>query len=176
MPEFFRWYDVSFEPQNTILTLDYPILKDISEFTGIDLIYDYILCICLEQKFLKCFPEKYVKNILYRYHEEYEDLLENICEIVFWFFIGHILAEKPLTDLDLTEEDCQKIQSICCHTDTHKLKKQLEQITQLFLKRYCENCEDLLEYLQDSINHLVFRLKQAAEQNSLRTVFYPCEA
>ena len=32
IPEFFKWYDIQFEPQNTILTLDYPLLKDISEY------------------------------------------------------------------------------------------------------------------------------------------------
>lgn len=39
MPEFFRWYNMEFEPQNTILTLDYPVLRDLSPYTGIDRIY-----------------------------------------------------------------------------------------------------------------------------------------
>ena len=30
LPEFFKWYDTKYEPQNTILTLDYPVLKDLS--------------------------------------------------------------------------------------------------------------------------------------------------
>ena len=42
LPEFFKWYDIRFEPQNTILTLDYPLLKDISSYTGIDKIYEFI--------------------------------------------------------------------------------------------------------------------------------------
>lgn len=37
IPEFFKWYDIQFEPQNTILTLDYPVLKDISGYAGISL-------------------------------------------------------------------------------------------------------------------------------------------
>ena len=56
IPEFFKWYDIQFEPQNTILTLDYPLLKDISEYTGIDKIFEFIKSIGLEQKFLKLFP------------------------------------------------------------------------------------------------------------------------
>ena len=48
MPEFFKWYDMRFEPQNTILTLDYPVMKDISGYTGIDKIYEFIVCIRLE--------------------------------------------------------------------------------------------------------------------------------
>src|SRR5699024_8626257 len=64
IPEFFKWYDIQFEPQNTILTLDYPLLKDISEYTGIDKIFEFIKSIDLEQKFLKLFPAGYVINIL----------------------------------------------------------------------------------------------------------------
>ena len=64
IPEFFKWYDIRFEPQNTILCLDYPILKDISAHTGIDQIYEFVKSICLEQKFLKLFPTGYIINIL----------------------------------------------------------------------------------------------------------------
>lgn len=31
IPEFFKWYDIEFCPQNTILTLDYPILQNIQD-------------------------------------------------------------------------------------------------------------------------------------------------
>ena len=48
LPEFFKWYDIRFEPQNTILTLDYPLLKDISSYSGIDKIYEFIRCVHAE--------------------------------------------------------------------------------------------------------------------------------
>ncbi|MEY8426665.1 DUF6179 domain-containing protein [Lachnospiraceae bacterium 46-15] len=48
MPEFFRRYDVKFEPQNTIIMLDYPVSKDLSRYTGIDKIYEFLVCICQE--------------------------------------------------------------------------------------------------------------------------------
>ena len=83
IPEFFRWYDIRFEPQNTILTLDYPVREDLCEDTGIDKIYKYILCIRKEQAFLGTFPEDQIKSALRRYHRQYEDLPENICEMAF---------------------------------------------------------------------------------------------
>lgn len=67
LPEFFKWYDVKFQPQNTILTLDYPVLKDISGLSGIDKVYAFIKCIRLEQQFLKKFPKSYVEEILEQY-------------------------------------------------------------------------------------------------------------
>ncbi|MGN1147209.1 MAG: DUF6179 domain-containing protein, partial [Lachnospiraceae bacterium] len=39
IPEFFKWYDIRFEPQNEILTLDYPVLEDITQYEGIDKVY-----------------------------------------------------------------------------------------------------------------------------------------
>ena len=42
LPEFFRWYDMKFEPQNTILVLDYPVLRDLSSVTGVDRIYEFL--------------------------------------------------------------------------------------------------------------------------------------
>ena len=67
LPEFFKWYDVKFQPQNTILTMDYPVLKDISGLSGIDKVYAFIKCIRLEQRFLKKFPRSYVAEILEQY-------------------------------------------------------------------------------------------------------------
>lgn len=82
LPEFFKWYDVKFAPQDTILTLDYPVTRDLSEYTGIDRIYEYIKCIRREQNFLRTFSEDYVVNILRSYSNEYQDMVENIYEIV----------------------------------------------------------------------------------------------
>lgn len=82
LPEFFKWYDVKFEPQDTILTLDYPVTKELSQYTGIDRIYEYIQCIRMEQEYLRKFPKEYVTGILYRYNSGYQEMIENIYEIV----------------------------------------------------------------------------------------------
>ncbi|MDO4481155.1 MAG: DUF6179 domain-containing protein, partial [Bacillota bacterium] len=52
MPVFFQRYDIGYDPQNTILTLDYPVLEDLTGFEGADRIYEYLKCIGMEQKFL----------------------------------------------------------------------------------------------------------------------------
>ena len=79
IPEFFKWYDTRYEPQNTILTLDYPVLKDLSALTGIDRIYEYIICIGLEQCFLGGVPENWVMSVLMQYSPSYRELPENLC-------------------------------------------------------------------------------------------------
>ncbi len=60
-----------------MLTLDYPLLRDLSGQTGIDRIYSFIECIHLEQAFLNGFPEGTVKGILSRYNSQYGSATNN---------------------------------------------------------------------------------------------------
>lgn len=167
LPEFFKWYDIQFEPQNTILTLDYPVLKDLSGYTGIDRIYKFIVCIGLEQKFLKIFPESYVINLLSGYNREYKDMLDNLCEIVFTAVIQHILAGKPLDEPEYKEEDCLYIERILKETEIPDLKVKLEKSVKIFVQKHCGEDGELLEYLAGAMDDIIVRLKNAAENGTL---------
>lgn len=129
IPEFFKWYDIQFEPENTIVSLDYPLLKDISEYTGIDRIFEFIKSICLEQKFLKLFPAGYITDILSKNNMNWKESMDNICETVLTYMIGHILAGKSLAELELDELN------------------------------YYENDRELLHYLSSAIDDIVVRLR-----------------
>lgn len=169
MPEFFKWYDMRFEPQNTILTLDYPVLKDISGYIGIDKVYEFIVCIYLEQKFLHIFPGDYIINILLKYNRKYKDMIENICEIVFTAVIGHILAGKSLSE-DLEEADYLWIQKIFREADLCEIKEQLRNVAEIFVQKYYEHYGELLEYLTYSIDSVAIRLKNAANNGALHQI------
>ncbi|MCI8660545.1 MAG: hypothetical protein HFG54_09920 [Lachnospiraceae bacterium] len=83
LPEFFKRYDVYFEPQDTIVTLDYPVFFDISGYTGIDKIYMFLVCIDREQRALRRIPRENVIHILSAHNRNYRDGVENIHGIVF---------------------------------------------------------------------------------------------
>lgn len=167
IPEFFKWYDIQFEPQNTILTLDYPLLKDISEYTGIDKIFEFIKSIGLEQKFLKLFPAGYVINILSKDNRNWQESMDNICEIVFTLVIGHIMLGKSLKVIELKENDYFYMQEMFEQTALEDIKKHLEVALEIFIKNYYENDRELLNYLSDSIGGIVVRLKNAADNKVL---------
>ena len=82
LPEFFKWYDAKFEPQNTVVTLDYPVQEDLSDLEGIDKIEAYINCLNREQQFLSTFPREEVIAILRNYSSEYRGMVENLGSIV----------------------------------------------------------------------------------------------
>ena len=170
IPEFFKWYDIQFEPQNTILTLDYPLLKDISEYTGIDKIFEFIKSIGLEQKFLKLFPAGYVINILSKDNRNWQESMDNICEIVFIHVIGHIILGKSLTVIELEEDDYSYMQKIFKQATLEDIKKQLTTALEIFIKNYYENDRELLNYLSGAISGIVVRLKNAADNKVLGNI------
>lgn len=170
IPEFFKWYDVQFEPQNTILTLDYPLLKDISEYTGIDKIFEFIKAIGLEQKFLKLFPAGYVINILSKDNRNWQESMDNICEIVFIHVIGHIMLGKSLTVIELKETDYFYMQEMFEQIALEDIKKHLEVTLEIYIKNYYENDRELLNYLSGSISGIVVRLKNAADNKVLGNI------
>lgn len=82
MPEFFKWYDPKFAPQNTILTLDYPVQEDLREYTGVDAIWEYLCCIRAEQRYLGRLPREFVVESLKSYCADYEEMIESLRQIV----------------------------------------------------------------------------------------------
>ena len=102
MPAFFKWYDIEYAPQDTILTLDYPVLRDLTGYCGVDAIYEYLRCIELEQHFLKESDEQMVLAALERRGFGDPMQIGNLCEAV--------LEDRIYTSLQgciLTEEESE---------------------------------------------------------------------
>lgn len=171
LPEFFKWYDCKYEPQNTILTLDYPVLIDLSEHTGIDKIYDFVLCIQLEQKFLNKFSPEYVIEILYKYDKQYKLMIENICEIVLMNVIYHIVAGKKISILSFAPEEYLKMQELIQMETLGGLCGKLQNAIKILIRDYYENDGKLLEYLYKAVDNISVRIKSAADNGKLSCIF-----
>lgn len=172
IPEFFKWYDPKFHPQDTILTLNYPVLKIKPDSSGIDRIYEYINCLCLEQNFLGNFPETYLENVLSRHHVPDFDLTENICETVFLDMICHILTGKTLGEQSFSQEDISRIGNIFSASDMKEIKKKLSLATAAFLEKLDSgrDSRNLLSYLTASLNNIIVRLENAADNGFLEHI------
>lgn len=170
LPEFFKWYDFKYNPQNTILTLDYPVLMDISEHIGIDKIYNFVLCIQLEQKFLNVFPYEFVVEILARYDKKYEFIIENVCEIVLMNILIHILAEKKISVLDFEAEEYSKIQEFIKKYSLSDLREALKDSVDILIMTYYDNDKKLMEYLYKAVDNISVRIKCAADNGNLHCI------
>lgn len=153
IPEFFKWYDIRFAPQDTIVTLDYPVLRNLSACSGIDKIYEYIQCIRLEQAFLTLFPEDQVIRILSESNEDYRDMTENLCETVLTHLAKSLLAGQPLA-----------------RTSLQDLRHLLRDRVTAFLRTHSDSSDisPLADYLSGAMDDIAVRLKNAAENDAFR--------
>ena len=171
LPEFFKWYDCRFEPQNTILTLDYPVLTDLSEESGIDKIHDYVVCIQMEQKFLNRLPSEYVVESLLQYNKRYKLLIENLCEIVLTNLIGHILTGQKISGMPLQQEEYSRLQETIQEESLSQLRKRITDAIHRLILEYYENDGELEAYLQRAVENISTRIKCAADNGNLCCIF-----
>ena len=167
MPEFFKWYDVRLNPQDTLLTLDYPILMDLSADTGIDRIYGYLLCISLEQKFLRKFPRDFVREALAEYDSRYQWMIDNLCEVVLFKVIRYIVLDKNLTEPDFSPEELSRLQKIIREKSLEELREKLKEAVDDLVDDYFEEDENLKTYLYAAIQNISVRMK-AMEDDTMK--------
>ena len=157
VPEFLKWYDSRYEPQNTILTLDYPVLRSLGEYAGIDAVYEYIRCIGIEQRFLGKFPDTYVTGVLRAYSGEYEEMFENLCGIVLADAVQHILLKKPLDGSDVSESDRCRIQALLGMYSGEEAKEAVREIMRNFVREFYDDDGEMQRYMEKECGNIAVR-------------------
>lgn len=147
MPEFFKYYDAKFSPQDHLLTLDYPTILPIEGHCGIDAIYLYLQYIALEQKFLSLIPYDQVITALMCYHNEYEELFINICSVVLRHILRHIMNEKGSVE-----------ELIASFTD-EQLLDYLKNMVKLLVDEKYEGELSLYKYLSEDLKAFILELR-----------------
>lgn len=171
IPQFLKWYDIKFCPQNTILTLDYPLLIDCSFLTGADAVYKYIWAIQTEQIFLGKFDRNYVMLVLEKYNFEYRDMIENICSIVLTNIIGHIAIKKPFNDIDFLYGEYLQLSKIFAGKSIPDIENVVKDLIKKIVSQFYENDMDMLEYLCYETNNIAVRIYTANQHEQLSKIF-----
>ncbi len=171
IPEFLKWYDAAFCPQDTILTLDYPLLTDISSLNGVDAVYQYISDVRTEQRFLEKLERKYITNLLERYDPSYRDMAENICRIVLPNIIGHIAVKTPLGESGAGVEEYAVLSGIFKEKTIPDIENTIKYFMRGIVNRFYENNKDILAYLYQDAGNLAVRIGTAARYERLDKVF-----
>lgn len=171
IPQFLKWYDIKFCPQNTILTLDYPLLIDCSSLTGADAVYKYIRAIQMEQIFLGKFDRNYVMLVLEKYNFEYRDMIENICSIVLTNIIGHIAIKKPFNDIDFLYGEYLQLSKLFAGKSIPDIENVVKDLIKKIVSQFYENDMDMLEYLCYETNNIAVRIYTANQHEQLSKIF-----
>ena len=171
IPHFLKWYDVKFCPQNTILTLDYPLLVDCGSYSGADAVYEYIKAIRLEQLFLGAFDRNFVMSVLERYDSDFREMTENICSIVLTDIVGHIAIKKTFDDIEFEAGEYAELTEIFGGKSIPDLEIAIKDFTKDMTGRFYENNSALLEYLYCDIPNIAARINTTVQHGQLSKIF-----
>jgi len=159
IPLFLSRYDIHYAPQETLLTLDYPVLRDISSLSGVDAVLAYMECISLEQQFLKKLDYGYLTGLLRRYHEEYEALVENLCPVVLQNLFVHRLLGRTSANSGFDKGDYDALGHLLSGQSEKELTDSLMETLRLVAGHYNDNDGSLLHYLEYAVPDIITRLR-----------------
>ncbi|NBI70627.1 hypothetical protein D3Z50_06065 [Clostridiaceae bacterium] len=160
IPRFLSGYDFKYAPQETLVTLDYPVLKHTGGLSGIDAVLEYMKCIELEQRFLKAFDRGFVIEILHMYYYDDGLLFENISGIVLQHIIMCCILDKPVSSGSFCPEEMERIGSILGNLPDREAKERIEGIAGGLVEHYYNNDRLLSDYLQCAAPDMAWRLRR----------------
>lgn len=171
IPQFFLWYDARFKPQDHLLVLDYPVLKHMESLKGVNCILSYLECVALEQKFLGRLMEEHVREILFGFHEGYEDLIINVSSVVWRDLIGRMMAGKEGNKPAFTEEELSRVEALVYEKTDIELKQWITGLNESFFKRFYGGDQALSSYLEQDLGDFIVELRRDTEHGCLERLF-----
>lgn len=170
IPSFFLYYDPRFQPQNHILTLDYPVLYPIDPLCGIDAVGAFVKCISLEQVFLGKLPDEYVRHVLRAYSPDYDELFINLAAVVLRNILGCRMAGKGVRTQGYTCKELEQLTDYVSRKSAASLEQNMRGLVdELVISGYGGE-EELSEYLKADLHNYSFELKNAVENQRLDSI------
>jgi hypothetical protein len=170
MKAFFDYYSLEYDATNSIITLDYPLIGELTGIQGVDLIYEYLKKIQLEQIFLRRFKSEEAETILYASDSGYKENVFNVCSVILRNALGMLVS-----DLDpfsaMTESGLSSIKAKCHGRSKDQLKELLEGRLRYLVEKEYGSFSGLYGYLHKDIKDLSFEMQEALEEDWLDRVF-----
>lgn len=167
---FFVQYDYRFAAHETPCDIDYPLSKDIMDFTGIEYMYRYLFSLRTENKFCSYFSDREIEKILRGYSKYYKEDLLNIYEIVLCNVLARVISGNDWTELSIIEEDRRVMEKLLANDNQKEL---LERLSKAF-GNVCNRMDfnDLeVKYLREIIPSLAARIEHNLKLHCLNTIF-----
>lgn len=170
MPAFFTRYDAKFHPQNHILTLDYPLIINLPDLCGIDLISAYLKGILIEKHFLHCFDRFAIRNLLVNIFPDYQTLyFDNLSYPVLLNAIGRCIVKKPLKTLLLKYSDCDMIKAYFNGDDIYAMKQKIKLLIQTIVSPLEDDTSQI--YFAKTAKDYAARIQMGIQHGTLDRIF-----
>lgn len=170
IPSFFLYYDPRFQPQNHILTLDYPVLYPVHSLQGIDAISAFIKCVSLEQVFLGKLPDEYVFHVLRAYSPDHGELIINLTGIVLRNILGCRMAGKRVNTKGYTPGELERLMDYVNRSDRVELEQDMEGLVDELVRSAYDGLDELGDYLKTDLHDYCFELKNAVENQCMDSI------
>lgn len=171
LPGFFQYYDHVFEPQNTIITCDYPTVISVLTCgeTGIDLISIYLKYIEIEQAFLSKMPKEIICELLYDFDHNYKKQFYNISTVILHHMLGCIMIGKNVMEMD-RDQDYNKLFEMINELKIDQLEIKFKKILRKLIDEIYNGSEEMYQYYSNDIMDFAIRLKSVRDPRNLRNV------
>lgn len=169
IPGFFRYYDPMFFPQNSVITMDYPILESMMGLTGVDAVQKYINAIYLEQTFFSKLSDGFMKSVLSSYQADYQKLFINICRIPLRSIIGCMMIQKKIGELSIPNH-YEQLKEMILSMTKEQLNQKLISLLRVLVDCQYDGDEQLYRYLENDMADFGVELQNGAVHNCLEQI------
>lgn len=160
--QFLIRYDSKFQPQNHLLTLDYPTLDLDLEKRGIDVIEKYLKAIIIEQRFLNKLPKEFVNTVLANYHSDYKIMYFNLCVPILHTILACMIIKKKIGIEKFTQEDYDAITDYALSKDRDSICDDLKKMLNDFLSAsYGTDAKEMYRYFKKEMENFASEIMHA---------------
>lgn len=171
IPKFIQYYDAKFEPQNTILTLDYPTIIPIEQQCGVHAIHQYLEYVKLEQEFLKNMPGEYIEQVLERYQSDYKNMYFNICNIISRNILTCMAIEKSILQINFSKQEIDSVKQYVEGKKKEELFQELSKLLRVLIAQKYNKNQRLYNYLNYDIKDFSIELINGSKYNCIEKIF-----
>jgi len=171
MPSFFEKYGAVFDAHNTMASIDYPLLFDDTNITGIFYIRKYLEFLELETEFCSLFPENDIEKVLTIYGQiymiDYKKTLTNIFELTLNACFFSVLSDGSTYELLISSTQYDILLNKLSGINSPKLDLIIDETMNKLIIDLNLTQSKLSEYIERYKPDLITRLKFALETESL---------
>lgn len=171
IPEFLKWYDAKYFPQNTVLKGDYPLLINCPSVSGVDAVHAYICAIKIEQRFLSQFERSYIVELLNRAIPDYTQMFDNVCRIVLLNTIGHAVLRKPLKEIGFSTMEYDRLWNIFQFDSVEDIEKVIYDILNKMTGQFDKEIPGTRRYFEYAVKDMAVCIDTAVKTKQLDKIF-----
>lgn len=168
---FFKYYDLEFEPDENAADIDYPLIFDDWDMVGLYYMKNYLWNLYVENEICNKFDNKDIHKILKTYGDiykiDYRDLLINIFEMTINNAVFSILCNS--NSLEIEKEEFEKLNNNLKKITTEEVRDLISLSVNKIMKDY-----GLIEYektyLENYKEILIKNSLDALKRDNLRTI------